>query len=70
MTVRVGINGFGRIGRCIVRALVERGEKDLEIVAINDLTDADRRWGGSIIDTPAAAVMQELIRLLIAIRSQ
>lgn len=40
MATRIAINGFGRIGRCIVRALVERGEKDLEIVAINDLTDA------------------------------
>ena len=40
MTTKIAINGFGRIGRCIVRALFERGEKDLEIVAINDLTDA------------------------------
>jgi glyceraldehyde 3-phosphate dehydrogenase len=39
MATRIAVNGFGRIGRCIVRALVERGEKDLEIVAINDLTD-------------------------------
>ena len=30
---RIAINGFGRIGRCIVRAAVERGEKDLEFVA-------------------------------------
>jgi len=40
MATKIAINGFGRIGRCIVRALFERGEKDLEIVAINDLTDA------------------------------
>jgi len=40
MATRIAINGFGRIGRCVVRAMVERGEKDLEIVAINDLTDA------------------------------
>src|SRR6185437_1349404 len=40
MATRIGINGFGRIGRCIVRAMVERGVKDLELVAINDLTDA------------------------------
>ena len=40
MATKIAINGFGRIGRCIVRALVERNEKDLEIVAINDLTDA------------------------------
>jgi len=36
---RIAINGFGRIGRCVVRAAVERGEKDLEFVSINDLTD-------------------------------
>jgi glyceraldehyde 3-phosphate dehydrogenase len=40
MATRIGINGFGRIGRCIVRAMVDRGVKDLELVAINDLTDA------------------------------
>jgi glyceraldehyde 3-phosphate dehydrogenase len=40
MAIRIGINGFGRIGRCIVRAMYERGVKDLELVAINDLTDA------------------------------
>ncbi|HET9599011.1 MAG TPA: type I glyceraldehyde-3-phosphate dehydrogenase [Anaeromyxobacteraceae bacterium] len=36
---RIAINGFGRIGRCVVRAAVERGDKDLEFVTINDLTD-------------------------------
>jgi glyceraldehyde 3-phosphate dehydrogenase len=36
---RIAINGFGRIGRCIVRAALKRGEKDLEFVSINDLTD-------------------------------
>jgi glyceraldehyde 3-phosphate dehydrogenase len=36
---RIAINGFGRIGRCIVRAAIERGEKNLEFVSINDLTD-------------------------------
>ncbi|HWL88171.1 MAG TPA: type I glyceraldehyde-3-phosphate dehydrogenase [Polyangiaceae bacterium] len=40
MTVKIGINGFGRIGRCIVRALNERQIKDIEVVAVNDLTDA------------------------------
>ncbi|WP_437936206.1 type I glyceraldehyde-3-phosphate dehydrogenase [Sorangium sp. So ce341] len=39
MATKIAINGFGRIGRCIVRALVERGVKDIELVAINDLTD-------------------------------
>jgi glyceraldehyde 3-phosphate dehydrogenase len=40
MAIKIGINGFGRIGRCIVRAAVERGLNDIEFVAINDLTDA------------------------------
>jgi len=38
MTIQVGINGFGRVGRAFVRRAVERG--DLEVVAVNDLTDA------------------------------
>ena len=37
MTVRVAINGFGRIGRNILRSLVEHGRTDIEVVAINDL---------------------------------
>src|SRR5207302_615486 len=36
---RIAINGFGRIGRCILRAATLRNEKDLEFVSINDLTD-------------------------------
>src|SRR5689334_8645914 len=39
MATKIGINGFGRIGRCIMRALVERKINDVEVVAINDLTD-------------------------------
>lgn len=37
MTVRVAINGFGRIGRNVLRAIVEAGRTDIEVVAINDL---------------------------------
>ncbi len=37
MTVRIGINGFGRIGRLVLRALIENGRDDLLPVAINDL---------------------------------
>jgi glyceraldehyde 3-phosphate dehydrogenase len=37
MTVKVAINGFGRIGRNVLRALEEGGRKDIEVVAINDL---------------------------------
>src|ERR1700730_17648143 len=37
MAVKVAINGFGRIGRNILRAIVESGRTDIEVVAINDL---------------------------------
>ncbi|MCQ3943654.1 MAG: erythrose-4-phosphate dehydrogenase [Alphaproteobacteria bacterium] len=37
MTVRVAINGFGRIGRNVLRAIAETGRKDIEVVGINDL---------------------------------
>ena len=37
MAVRVAINGFGRIGRNVLRCIVESGRKDIEVVAINDL---------------------------------
>ena len=37
MAVRVAINGFGRIGRLVLRSIVESGRKDIEVVAINDL---------------------------------
>jgi glyceraldehyde 3-phosphate dehydrogenase len=39
MAIRVGINGFGRIGRQVVRAAKQQGVKDLDFVAVNDLTD-------------------------------
>jgi len=39
MTVRVGINGFGRIGRQVLKALIERHPDEVEVVAINDLFD-------------------------------
>ncbi|MEJ6478691.1 MAG: type I glyceraldehyde-3-phosphate dehydrogenase [Octadecabacter sp.] len=37
MTVKVAINGFGRIGRNVLRAIIETGRTDIEVVAINDL---------------------------------
>ena len=37
MTVRVAINGFGRIGRLVLRSIIEHGRSDIEVVAINDL---------------------------------
>ncbi|MEO3434264.1 type I glyceraldehyde-3-phosphate dehydrogenase [Inquilinus sp. CAU 1745] len=39
MAVKVAINGFGRIGRLVLRAIYESGRKDVEVVAINDLAD-------------------------------
>ena len=39
MTTRVGINGFGRIGRQSLKAMLERYPRELEVVALNDLTD-------------------------------
>ncbi len=41
MAVRLGINGFGRIGRQVTKAIFERYPDDIEIVAVNDLTDND-----------------------------
>ena len=41
MTIRVAINGFGRIGRNILRAIAEAERKDIEIVAINDLAPVE-----------------------------
>ncbi|MEP7083123.1 MAG: type I glyceraldehyde-3-phosphate dehydrogenase [Betaproteobacteria bacterium] len=41
MAIKVGINGYGRIGRNILRALYESGRTDIEIVALNDLGDAE-----------------------------
>ena len=40
MALKVGINGFGRIGRLLLRAAARRQVKDFEIVAVNDVTDA------------------------------
>lgn len=37
MTVRVAINGFGRIGRNVLRSIIESGRKDILVVGINDL---------------------------------
>ena len=39
MAVKVGINGFGRIGRQVLKAMLERQAGELEVVAVNDLFD-------------------------------
>jgi glyceraldehyde 3-phosphate dehydrogenase len=41
MSVRVAINGFGRIGRNILRAIVEADRKDIEVIAVNDLAPVE-----------------------------
>ncbi|WP_437312968.1 type I glyceraldehyde-3-phosphate dehydrogenase [Sorangium sp. So ce385] len=41
MSKRIAINGFGRIGRCIVRALSQRGVSDIELVALNDMASPE-----------------------------
>ena len=40
MAIKIGINGFGRIGRLVARAIFERGSSDFDLIATNDLTDA------------------------------
>src|SRR5690348_1022442 len=41
MLVRVGINGFGRIGRNVLRAVAESGRDDIAVVAVNDLAPVE-----------------------------
>jgi len=41
MTLKVGINGFGRIGRMVLRSIIEQNRKDLEVVAINNRSNAE-----------------------------
>src|SRR5437764_6740942 len=41
MSIRVGINGFGRIGRNVLRAIAESGRNDIEVVGINDLAPVE-----------------------------
>lgn len=42
MTIKVGINGFGRIGRNVFRAIVESGNDDIKVVGINDLSSIEQ----------------------------
>ncbi len=45
MSIKIGINGFGRIGRNVLRAIMSGDAKygDIDVVSINDLTDAKRQ---------------------------
>jgi len=42
MALKIAINGFGRIGRGVLRALIETGNRDVDLVAVNDLAPADQ----------------------------
>src|SRR3984893_13142093 len=73
MAVKVGINGFGRIGRLVFRALVEQGllGKTLDVVAVNDLVPADNlayllkydstqgKFNGSVVSEKSSASVAE-----------
>ena len=41
MTLKIGINGFGRIGRMVLRSIIENNIKELEVVAINNRSNAE-----------------------------
>ena len=41
MAIKIGINGFGRIGRLVFRSILQRGGSDFDVVGVNDLTDAE-----------------------------
>ena len=51
MTIKVAINGYGRIGRNILRAKYESANEEIEIVAINDLGDANTNAHLTLYDT-------------------
>jgi glyceraldehyde 3-phosphate dehydrogenase len=73
MAVKIGINGFGRIGRLVFRALVEQGllGKALDVVAVNDIVPADNlayllkydstqgRFNGTVFSKKSAASVTE-----------
>ncbi|HYV36215.1 MAG TPA: type I glyceraldehyde-3-phosphate dehydrogenase, partial [Gemmataceae bacterium] len=73
MAVKIGINGFGRIGRLVFRALVEQGllGKTLDVVAVNDLVPADNlayllkydstqgKFGGTVVSEKSAPSVAE-----------
>jgi D-erythrose 4-phosphate dehydrogenase len=79
MTTRIAINGFGRIGRCVLRALYENGyRQDLEVVVINELADIETvsymlrydsthgRFGGTVSITDDSHLMVNGDRILIS----
>ena len=41
MSIKIGINGFGRIGRMVLRSIIENNIKDLDVVAINNRSNSE-----------------------------
>ena len=60
MTVKLAINGFGRIGRCVLRALLEAKNSDIEIIAINDLGSIETNAHLLQYDSIHGALSQEI----------
>ncbi len=60
MTVRVAINGFGRIGRLVLRGIVESGRNDVQVVGVNDLGSADMNAHLLKYDSTHGALRQDV----------
>ena len=58
MVVRVAINGFGRIGRNVLRAIVESGRTDIQVVAINDT------WTPESIKNRGISMLKSMLAML------
>src|SRR4030043_785096 len=80
MATKVGINGFGRIGRAVARIIMQR-KGELELVAINDLSDAKSlahlfkyppvmgRWGGTVEAKDGALVINGKTVKVLAVKN-
>ena len=67
MTVRVSINGFGRIGRLVLRGIMESGRDDIQVVGINDLGPVGRSFNRASISYAGGRLYAHTIRELICI---
>ena len=70
MTVKVAINGFGRIGRNVLRSIIESGRTDIEVVAINDLGPINKTWTRSSLSFANGKIYARTIKELICIGSK
>ena len=61
MALRVAINGFGRIGRLVLRSIIEHDRKDIEVVAINDLGPVETNAHLLQYDTVHGKMNEEVI---------